>query len=68
MEGMRIASLHKQASQVLIELVRFCDENQAHLDFVELVERDHALLIALTRAIVDERKAAAVVTEVPSGT
>lgn len=67
MEGMRIATLHKQASQVLIELVRFCDENQVHLDFVELVERDHALLIALTRAIVDERKSASAATEVSSG-
>lgn len=41
----------------MIDLVRFCDENEAHLEFLQMVERDHALLMALSQVIVDERKA-----------
>lgn len=53
---LQIGSLSKDGSRALIELVRFCDEHQAHLEFLTMIERDHALLIALTQMIVDERK------------
>ncbi len=51
-----LASLPSVASRVLVELVRLCDENQAHDEFLALVERDHALLVALTQLIIEERK------------
>ncbi len=56
---LQIGSLDKEGSRSLIELVRFCDEHQAHAEFLAAVERDHSLLMALTRLIVEERKAAA---------
>jgi len=43
----------------LIDLVRFCDEHQAHREMLDMVERDSALLIALSQLIVEERRAAA---------
>ena len=55
---LQIGSLSKDASRGLIDLVRFCDEHQAHGEFLTAIERDHALLIALVQLIVDERKAA----------
>lgn len=55
---LQIGSLDKDSSRSLIELVRFCDEHQAHQEFLVAIERDHSLLMALTRLIVDERKQA----------
>lgn len=55
---LQIGGLGKDACRALTELVRFCDENQAHTEFLALVERDHALLMALTQLIVEERKGA----------
>lgn len=55
---LQIGSLSKDASRALIDLVRFCDEHQAHGDFLTAIDRDHALLIALVQLIVEERKAA----------
>lgn len=55
---LQVPALHKDGSQVLLELVRFCDEHQAHGDLLDLLERDSAVLIALTQTIVEERKAA----------
>jgi len=40
----------------LIELVRFCDEHGANDEFLMMVDRDHALLMALAQVIVEERK------------
>lgn len=54
---LQIGSLRKESSKALIELVRFCDEHQAHDEFLVTIERDHALLMALTQLIVEERKA-----------
>jgi hypothetical protein len=54
----RIPSLHKRASLVLVDLVRFCDEHGAHQDFLAMIERDNALLMALAQLIVQERKEA----------
>jgi len=56
---LQIGNLPKGASSALIDLVRFCDEHQAHTEFLDLVERDHGLLVALTRQIVEERKESA---------
>ena len=55
---LQIGSLSKEDSRALVELVRFCDEHQAHSDFLATIERDHSLLMALVQLIVEERKAA----------
>jgi hypothetical protein len=55
---MQIPALRSSDSSALIELVRFCDENSAHQEFLAMVERDCPLLIALTQLIVEERKKA----------
>lgn len=53
---LQIGSLPKDACRALADLVNFCDAQQAHLDFLTMWERDHALLMALTQLIVEERK------------
>lgn len=68
MRRMQIASLRKSASRSLVELVRFCDEHDAHLDFLAMVERDNALLIALAQLIAEERKRPQVAEETPNAT
>jgi hypothetical protein len=40
----------------LLDLVKFCDEHQAHGDLLDMLERDSAVLIALSQAIAEERK------------
>ena len=55
---LQIPGFHNSESRALLDLVRFCDENEAHQEFLAMVERDSALLIALTQLIVEERKAA----------
>lgn len=41
----------------MIELARTCDEiDDGHEAFLEYVERDHALLIALARKTVEEKR------------
>jgi len=42
----------------LIDLVRFCDEHDAHVEFLDMIDRDHAFLMALVQITVDKRKAA----------
>lgn len=56
---MRIPSLGKRACQALVELVRLCDESDAHIDALDMVERDSGLLVALARLTVEQRKEAA---------
>jgi hypothetical protein len=41
---------------VLLDLVRFCDEHDAHLELLDMVSRDTPLLIAMTQEIVEKRK------------
>jgi hypothetical protein len=41
----------------LVDLTHFCDEHGAHTEFLDMVERDHALLLALTQLTIEERKA-----------
>lgn len=53
---LQIPALAKDYSSTLIDLVRFCDEHQAHMDFLDMVERDHALLMALVQLTVEQRK------------
>lgn len=55
---MQIQGFRSSDSLALVELVRFCDEHSAHGAFLEMVERDHALLIALAQVVVEERKSA----------
>jgi hypothetical protein len=49
----------KRGCQALLELVRLCDEHDAHGDMLEMVERDSGLLIALARMTAEQRKEAA---------
>ena len=56
---LQIPGLRSADSKALIDLVRFCDEHQAHREMLDMVERDSALLIALSQLIVEERRAAA---------
>lgn len=56
---LNLPSLPSVASRVLVELVRACDELDAHEDFLAMIERDHALIVALTQLIIEERKLAA---------
>lgn len=53
---LQVASLRSSDARTLVDLVKFCDEHEAHLDFLEMVDRDHSLLIAMTQTIVEERK------------
>jgi hypothetical protein len=55
---LQIPSLSKDYCQVLIDLTQFCDEHQAHTEFLDMIERDHALLMALTQLTIDKRKEA----------
>lgn len=55
---LNLGSLPSYASRALVELVRFCDEHDAHDEFLALVERDHALVVAMAQLIVEERKRA----------
>lgn len=53
---LQIPGFRNSGSKALIDLVRLCDEHAAHQDFLAMVERDSALLVALTQLIVEERK------------
>jgi hypothetical protein len=56
MRKLQVPSLHSSASRTLLDLVKFCDEHQAHGDLLDMLERDSAVLIALSQAIAEERK------------
>lgn len=55
---MQIASFRSSDARVLVDLVKFCDEHDAHMDFLTMVDRDHSMLMAMAQLIVEERKAA----------
>lgn len=54
--GLQIPGFNNLGSKVLLDLVSFCDEHDAHEDFLEMCERDSAMLIALTQSIIEKRK------------
>jgi hypothetical protein len=55
-ETLGIGSLNSSQSRDLVRLDRFCAENEAHDDFLDFIQRDHALVIALSQIVVDEKK------------
>lgn len=55
---LRISSLGKDSLRSLVSLCEWTDEHDAADDALDLITRNHALLIALARNISDEAKAA----------
>lgn len=53
---LQVGSLRSSDAPVLLDLVRFCDEHDAHLELLDMVSRDTPLLIAMTQEIVEKRK------------
>jgi len=53
---LQLEGLDSLASHSLVDLAAWCDEHAAHDDCMELVSRDHAMLMALARVKVDAMK------------
>jgi hypothetical protein len=55
LRALQIASPSKYSSDSLLKLSHQCREWQAESEFLDLIEREHALLIAMTRKCSEER-------------
>lgn len=54
--GLQIEALDSWASRALVDLVAFCDEQDAHLECLDLLDRDHAMVLALVRVECEKRR------------
>lgn len=55
-ETLGIGSLNSSQSRDLVKLDRFCSEHEAHEEFLDFIQREHALVVALCQIVVEERK------------
>lgn len=56
--GLQVPSINNSYSKALIDLVHLTSEDNCQPEWLDLIEREHGLLIAMARLIVEERKAA----------
>lgn len=53
---MMVAALSSSACSALVDLVAFVAERQCSAQFLDLIEREHGYLMALTRLAADKKR------------
>lgn len=54
--GLRLGAPSNLDCSAITSLTSLCDEHGLHLSMMDKIEREHGLILALARLIVDERK------------
>lgn len=55
---MQVASLPASGSSAVVDLAHFCDEHGAHETMLDMAEREHALIAALAKGVVEKAREA----------